>query len=175
MLFISPPFGNYVDFNNSLSITGSFTLHPRLGLIKQIVNTLRYSNYYGGWINKIGLRNKGIDWAIKNIPENKILSIAILNPSDISMFLEKIPKHRNIEINVSCPNTEKKMVSSGISDFINDHRKWCIIKISPNATEKEIDDYYKMGFRQFHCCNTIPIKEGVYIIVSSNSVWQIHI
>ena len=25
MLFISPPFGNYINFDNSISITGSFT------------------------------------------------------------------------------------------------------------------------------------------------------
>ena len=23
-----------------------------------------------------------------------------------------------------------------------------------------IDEYYKQGFRQFHCSNTIPVKEG---------------
>ena len=25
---------------------------------------------------------------------------------------------------------------------------------------KLVDSYYKQGFRQFHCSNTIPIKEG---------------
>ena len=39
MLFISPPFGNYLDFKNTISIKGSFTLYPRSGLIKQIFKT----------------------------------------------------------------------------------------------------------------------------------------
>ena len=55
---------------------------------------------------------------------------------------------------------KKKMVSEGISKFINPKRKWCIIKISPSATNFDIDNYYNMGFRQFHCCNTIPVTNG---------------
>ena len=31
MLFISPPFGNYIDLNNTISIRGSFTLNERKG------------------------------------------------------------------------------------------------------------------------------------------------
>ena len=71
MLFISPPFGNYVNLPNTIPITGSFTLQPRKGLFMQIIKTLRYSFEHGGWVNKIGLRNKGLDWALKNITEVK--------------------------------------------------------------------------------------------------------
>lgn len=160
MLFINPPFGNYITLPSTISIKGSFTLEPREGLIMQILKTLRYSFIYDGWVNKIGLRNKGIDWALKNTNERDILSIAILNKSDIPILNKKIPENRNIEINVSCPNAEKEVINSGISEFINNKRKWCIIKLSPKTTEKQIDEYYAMGFKQFHCCNTIPIKEG---------------
>tara|TARA_B100000424_G_C22900140_1_gene478728 strand:+ start:103 stop:810 length:708 start_codon:yes stop_codon:yes gene_type:complete len=162
MLFISPPFGNYISFNDdkTVSVAGSFTLHARNGLISQICKTLRYSFLYEGWVNKIGLRNKGIDWAIENVPSESILSLAILDKKDINVFLQRIPSTRNIEINVSCPNAEKNMVESGLSNFINKKRRWCIIKISPVCSETDIDNYYKMGFRQFHCCNTLPVKEG---------------
>ena len=160
MLFISPPFGNYISLDDTISVAGSFTLNPRYGLLGQIIKTLTYSYVHNGWINKIGLRNNGIDWALKNVSEKSILSVAILNKSDIKPLLEKIPENRNIELNISCPNTEKKMISSGLSDFINNRRKWCIIKISPTCSNTDIDNYYNMGFRQFHCCNTIPVKEG---------------
>ena len=66
MLLISPPFGNYLSLAKVISITGSFTLESQDGLLFQTINTLRYSFDYEGWINKIGLRNKGIDYAIKN-------------------------------------------------------------------------------------------------------------
>ena len=162
MLFISPPFGNYISCGDDtcVSVAGSFTLHPRNGLIGQIFRTLRYSFLYEGWINKIGLRNNGIDWALENVPCESILSLAILNKQDINVLLQKIPPTRNIEINISCPNAEKKMVESGLSNFINEKRRWCIIKISPVCSETDVDNYYKMGFRQFHCCNTLPVEEG---------------
>ena len=70
MLFISPPFGNYIGLPKTTRIYGSFTLKPRDGLLYHVITTLRYIPKYRGWVNKIGLRNKGIDWALKNVPEN---------------------------------------------------------------------------------------------------------
>jgi len=160
MFFINPPFGNYINLPYTYSIKGSFTLEPRSGLFNQILNTLRYSKKYNGWINKIGLINKGIDWALKNYNNNDIISIAILNKDDIPKLLEKIPKKQNLEINISCPNAEKKMINEDIEKFLNKDRKWCILKISPSMKNNDIDYFYRKGFRQFHCCNTIPIHEG---------------
>ena len=57
MLFINPPFGNYISLPNTISIKGSYTLHHRPGLISQIFKTLHYNKDFNGWINKIGLRN----------------------------------------------------------------------------------------------------------------------
>ena len=94
MLFISPPFGNYISLDDTISVAGSFTLNPRYGLLGQIIKTLTYSYVHNGWINKIGLRNNGIDWALKNVSEKSILSVAILNKSDIKPLLEKIPENR---------------------------------------------------------------------------------
>ena len=160
MFFISPPFGNYLNLPYTKAIKGSFTLHERTGLLGQIFKTLRYSNEHNGWINKIGLRNKGIDWAIKNHTPETILSIAILNNSDIDEMVKKLPKNQNIEINISCPNAEKSMIDENIHKFINDKRKWCVIKVSPLVTKGKLDSYYKVGFRQFHVSNTLPTERG---------------
>lgn len=160
MLFISPPFGNYLSLPQTVSIAGSFTNEPRDGLLLQILKTLRYSFKDRGWINKIGLRNKGIDWAIEHVPKNKIISVAILDEKEIPLLLKKIPNDRNIELNISCPNAEKEMVRKNLTYFINPTRKWCIIKISPHTSKDEIDNFYRMGFRQFHCCNTLPVTHG---------------
>ena len=164
--FISPPFGNYIETNKTQSIKGSFTLEPRDGLLQQIINTLYYSNYHNGWINKIGLRNPGIDYALKKYKNkatgynNNIISIAILKKSDIDQFLKKIPNNTNLEINVSCPNAEKSMVDENIHKFLNPNRKWCIVKVSPIITNDKLDEYYKKGFRQFHLSNTLPVLTG---------------
>ena len=47
VLFISPPFGNYINFPNTTSIRGSFTLNERPGKWLQIIKTLRYNFVYG--------------------------------------------------------------------------------------------------------------------------------
>ena len=75
-------------------------------------------------------------------------------------LVKKIPEDMNIEINISCPNMNKDMVEEDIQKFINEKRKWCILKLSPLCTEEKIDNFYQLGFRQFHCCNTLPTING---------------
>ena len=65
-----------------------------------------------------------------------------------------------MEINVSCPNAEKKMIDDEIHRFLNPNRKWCIVKVSPLIEKQKLDMYYENGFRQFHISNTLPIEEG---------------
>ena len=167
MLFISPPFGNYLNLPNTKPIKGSFTLEPRPGLINQIAKTLYFSKKDNGWVNKIGLRNKGIDFAIDKYKNswfpfyrNSIISIAILERDEVDKFIEKIPPEMPIEINVSCPNTEHSLISSKLKGFLNPERKWCSIKLSPYSSYNDVKDYYNDGFRIFHCSNTIPVKDG---------------
>ena len=50
MFFIAAPFGNYLKYENTISVSGTWTLKPRLGKIKQIIKTLRYTKR--GWVNK---------------------------------------------------------------------------------------------------------------------------
>jgi dihydroorotate dehydrogenase len=164
--FISPPFGNYLNLDQTTSIKGSFTLLPRGGLIVRAIMTIRYSMIHGDWINKMGLRNPGIDYAIKKYRNtDHIISVAILKETDVQRLNQKIPSDMNLELNVSCPNVEKndcekKLIDERLKCFLNGEREWCIIKLSPYVKEENIDFYYKEGFRQFHCSNTVPIPEG---------------
>ena len=162
MLFISPPFGNYLNLPNTNSIKGSFTLIPRTGLLLQICKTLRYDFTNKGWINKIGLRNKGIDWAIKTYKYDKqsIISIAIMDYKEIDILNNKIPKTMDLELNISCPNVKNNLIHDDLYKFLNNNRQWCCIKLSPHTDMSLIDKYYKQGFRQFHCCNTLPTIYG---------------
>ena len=57
-VYISPPFGSRISLKKTISIRGSFTPEPRKGLLKQTYKTLRHTKK--GWVNKIGLRNPGI-------------------------------------------------------------------------------------------------------------------
>lgn len=164
-LFISPPFGNYIHLPHTNCIKGSFTLEPRSGLFSQIIKTLHYSFYHNGWVNKIGLRNPGIDYALNKYrsqlrSSNFILSIAILKEEEIQKLLHRIPEDANLEINISCPNAETHMIDNGVNKFINPKRQWCILKVSPTIHHAKLDTYYNMGFRQFHMSNTIPTPNG---------------
>ena len=168
-LYISPPFGNYFGLlPGTTSIYGSFTLYPRPGLLSQIYKTLHYSRENKGWINKIGLRNPGIDYMINkwknswfaSFHKNNIVSIAILEHKDIDDLLNKIPTDMNLEINISCPNTEHTMIKQNVNKFLNPKRKHCSLKCSPLTTTDEVDKYYEMGFRTFHFSNTLPVKLG---------------
>ena len=92
--------------------------------------------------------------------KGEIISIAIMNKTDIGLILDKIPEDMDIELNVSCPNTENHMIDSGLKPFLNNKRNWCIIKLSPIQSCLSIDRYYEEGFRQFHASNTLPTEKG---------------
>ena len=102
--FISAPFGNYIKTKETISVTGSWTVQKRNGRIKQIVKTLRYTKR--GWVNKIGLRNPGLEYGLKHHKDNEVMSLAGINPNDWNIFCEQIPSNFDLEINLSCPNIE---------------------------------------------------------------------
>lgn len=160
MLFISPPFGNYIYLPKTIPIRGSFTLHERPGKWSQIFKTLRYIPHLKGWVNRIGLRNPGIDYAIKTYKNGQIISIAIMDEKEIKPIVDKIPENMNIELNVSCPNTDKHMINKGLKVFLNKKRNWCIIKLPPINYREDLNRFYEEGFRQFHVSNTLPTKFG---------------
>ena len=162
MLFISPPFGNYLRFDGCIPIRGSFTLRPRDGLFLQILKTLRYSTDHQGWVNQIGLRNRGLDYAVRTYSKGEVVSIAIQDAKQIPEIVQRIPSSMDIELNVSCPNVGKSIVqyTPELKSFLNDKRTWCIVKLPPDLPLQSIDAYYKDGFRQFHCCNTLSTGRG---------------
>lgn len=156
MYFISAPFGNYLKYKNVISVSGSWTLKPRPGRFFQILKTLRYTKR--GWVNKLGLRNKGIDYGIQ-YPRD-VLSIAAIDPEDWYLLYFKIPKSMSVEINISCPNISENL-GKGFNHFAHQgNRKWCIAKIPPTYLNHQIDHIVDSGFKQIHACNTLPTLKG---------------
>lgn len=95
-------------------------------LISQIIKTLNYDFNNKGWVNKIGLRNKGIDWAIKKYKFDKesIISIDIMD-------YKKILKNMDLELNIICPNVKNNLIHDDLYKLLNKEREWCSIKLSP--------------------------------------------
>jgi len=169
--FIAAPFGNYIKYkfrDNVISVTGSWTVEHRsgfLGRFLRVLKTMRYDRKRRGWKNKLGLPNEGIKVGLQKTKLNEIMSIAAIEDSDFKKLYKTVPMDQSLEINFSCPNLdEKKPLSWNDAYLFNispSSRKYCIAKISPIITIDQlaflIDD---LGFKQIHCCNTIPIKEG---------------
>lgn len=158
--YIAAPFGNYIKTKNTRSVLGSFTLYPREGLLLQILKTLRYKN--NSWYNAIGLRNPGLRAGLLNYnkDERDILSIAALEPGDWQIFNHDIPNYVDLELNLSCPNIEHfSDYNKGIEVFLNTDRI-VIAKLSPLTTSKTVQELIELGFTHFHCCNTLPTKDG---------------
>ena len=166
MYFISAPFGNFLDFKNTISVAGTFTVKPRPGRIKQIIRTLRYVRTDAGWSwrNKLGLRNPGLQAGMRSTNFKKILSVAAIDNTDWTTIFNSISKERNIELNVSCPNLESHKDTTSWKDFdkfaTKMNNEYCIVKIPPDATNKFIDRIVEMGYKQIHASNTLPTEQG---------------
>ena len=166
MYFISAPFGNYLQYINFLSgkpvisVTGTFTVKPRQGRIKQILRTLRYVHTKEGWTwrNQLGLRNPGIFKGIETTSPNSVMSISSLEPNDWRILYEAVPKNMSVELNISCPNVDAHPDLT--KAFAKDERKWCIVKVPPTVTNKQIDKIVKLGYNQIHASNTVPTAKG---------------
>ena len=162
--FISAPFGNYLQHTNFISgatcVTGTFTLKPRRGLFKQILKTLRYVPTEAGWTwrNQLGLRNPGIFKGIENTAWHSVMSIASLESNAWKILYEIVPKHMNVELNISCPNVDRH--PNLTKSFAKDKRKWCIVKVPPTITNKQLDRIVNLGYNQIHASNTLPTKKG---------------
>ena len=123
MLFISAPFGNYLKFENTISVIGTYTLHPRPGRLKQIIKTLRYIRGEG-WVNRLGLRNPGIESGLSKYKRyEEVLSIAGLNDNEWLQLLEAVPYNVDLELNLSCPNIEENGIPFHIIDISKEYKE----------------------------------------------------
>ncbi|AJI72349.1 hypothetical protein FTDG_01375 [Francisella tularensis subsp. novicida GA99-3548] len=162
-IIISPPFGKYLKFKETSNVYGSFTVNRRWGLIKQAIKTIRKIEK-NAWRNKIGLRNPGL--ANTNPPKRAqdIISLAALDMSDWHSFAEtlKLPKfaqHRNIEINIGCPNASIVDFPAELAPIFAG--KNISIKMPPTVDHNtKIREYLAVGITTFHLCNTIPTAKG---------------
>ena len=171
--FISAPFGNYIRSKKTISVAGTFTLHPRGNRLWSVLTTLRYSRKHNGWVNKLGLPNPGLHEGLCSVsenPQNNVMSIAETERGDFQRMNHIIPLDQSLEINLSCPNIERLNNINGSSTLPMDDarfftkvksRKWCIAKLSPLSSPEEIEFVIEeLGFTQLHFSNTLPINGG---------------
>ncbi len=166
--FIAAPFGNYIKHPNAISVTGTWTLYPQGNHFKSVMKTLRYDKENSGWVNRLGLPNPGLRVGLEKTWGYHILSIAETSEDEFLIMADMIPNTMNVEVNLSCPNLPKNTVPKLIDNdspmmftAFEKKRDWCIAKVSPFITEKELHHVVeKLNFRQIHLANTIPTNKG---------------
>jgi len=174
---ISAPFGNYIQPNGATPTLGTFTLLRRPGRVWRILKTVRYRRGQRAWVNKIGLRNPGIDWLADRVKRgridvaDKIVSIHGFDESQWMQLLEKITVIRPmaVELNMSCPNVGEidwppelfgravEAMKSGTGEIPG---AGVIVKLPPVNYAQMVEQAVAAGIRTFHCCNTLPVPEG---------------
>lgn len=119
-------------------------------------------------MNKIGLRNPGIDSLASKVSQGKViaadklLSIHGFTESDWWKLLDRCVeiKPLGIELNISCPNIGEiswpqelftRSMQSGIP---------IVVKIPPVRFERIYEAASEAGVRWLHCCNTLPVPAG---------------
>ncbi len=170
-LVISAPFGNYIQPEFATATMGTFTAARRGGILNRLWRmglTIRYYWKPKAWVNKIGLRNPGIDWVVNRVEagkidvSDKIVSVHGFVEADWWKLFEKIGqiKPMAVELNISCPNVGhiawpedlfERAVGTGVP---------VILKLPPVNFRGAFDSAYAAGIRIFHCCNTLPVPCG---------------
>ena len=157
--FISAPFGNYIKPEGCIPVTGTFTLEPRGNRFWAVLKTLRYNTAQQGWVNRLGLPNPGIRAGLEK--ESTVISIAEIEKGDFQRLNVLIPENQSIELNLSCPNLNKKLSWESAKCFDSEKREWCIAKLSPLTTPEELKFVVEfLGFTQLHFSNTLPTLQG---------------
>jgi len=170
-LIISAPFGNYIQPKGTTPTLGTFTALRRGGDLNRawsVLLTMRYYPRMKAWVNRIGLRNPGIDWLVDKCKagkidvSDKIVSIHGFTPDDWYVLLDKTAplKPLAIELNMSCPNVGH--ISWPVDLFSRAHATGVpiIAKIPPVNYDAMVEQAYAAGLRMLHCCNTLPNPGG---------------
>lgn len=170
-LIISAPFGNYIQPAGTTATLGTFTALRRGGVLNRawrVLLTVRYYPRMKAWVNKIGLRNPGIDWLVAKCQagkvdvSDKLVSIHGFTAEDWYTLLEKTAplKPMAIELNMSCPNVGHIAWPEDLFERAAATGVPIIVKVPPVNYDTMIEQAYAAGLRMLHCCNTLPNPGG---------------
>jgi dihydroorotate dehydrogenase len=167
-LFVSAPFGNYLQPAGTVATLGTFTALRRPGRLWRILRTVRYYPRLRAWVNKIGLRNPGIGWLERKAAAgaldlgDRLVSVHGFSAADWWLLLDAIARLRpaGVELNMSCPNVGEidwpeplfeRALATGVP---------VVVKLPPVQFETMFERALAAGVRGFHACNTLPIPAG---------------
>jgi len=172
-IIISAPFGNYLNVDGATRTVGSFTLHPRGGVVWRtwrVAATVRYSWRMQSWRNKLGLPNPGIEsWiqhylrqgTIHRNPDT-VVSVYGWNAKEWTSLVRQVydATPYPVELNLSCPNVDHVFPVEDVAAAVAVDPTRIIAKLAPLNWMPVAEKLWHMGVRAFHCCNTIWTPGG---------------
>ena len=167
-LVVSAPFGNYVRPRGATATLGTFTLKRRHGRVWRVLRTVRYDPFGRSWVNRIGLRNPGVDWLSGKAADGQvsvsdaIVSIHGFDELEWGALIEKVAalSPLAIELNVSCPNVGERTWPGALFRDAVASGAAVIVKVPPVRYEAMVERALEDGVRVLHCCNTLPVPAG---------------
>lgn len=169
-LVISAPFGNYIQPTGTTPTLGTFTALRRGGrpaAFGRAVLTMRYYRRLQAWVNRIGLRNPGIESVVRRAPHGKPLSEAIVSvhgfdDAEWLLLLDRIRHLRPlaVELNISCPNVGELSWPADLFARAVDTGVPVIVKVPPIRYEPMADAAVGAGVTWLHATNTLPVAKG---------------
>jgi len=167
-VIIAAPFGNYIQPAGCTPTLGTFTAQARPGRLQRILLTVRYYPRLKAWVNKIGLRNPGIDWLLAKANagqmdvSDKIVSIHGFEDSEWTTLIDKLAsiKPLAMELNMSCPNVGHVNWPEDLFERAMATSLPVIVKLPPVNYQQMAQQAVDAGVGLFHCCNTLPVPAG---------------
>lgn len=167
-LIISAPFGNYIQPEGMTATLGTFTAAARPGRVWRILRTVRYYRRLGAWVNRIGLRNPGIDWLARRVAagridaSDKLVSVHGFDADDWAALLDKTAalSPGGVELNMSCPNVGEIDWPTDLFSRAVGTGSPVVVKLPPINYDIIAEQALAAGVRAFHCCNTLPVPGG---------------
>lgn len=156
-IFIAPPFGNWITRRDCISVRGTYTLEPRPGLLRHALATVR--PVPGGWVNKVGLRNKGVRRA-KVQPPHAVSIVALNGDGEWLALSEALPPLTTVEVNLGCPNEDFcPIVPRVLARICQRHR--VIVKLPSTGPWLHLLAMAEQaGAGALHLSNTLPSPRG---------------
>lgn len=169
-LVISAPFGNYIQPIGTTPTVGTYTALRRGGrpaAFGRALLTVRYYRRLGAWVNRIGLRNPGIESLLGGSVHGRpigacLLSVHGFTDAEWTLLLDRVARLRPlaVELNISCPNVGEltwpphlfaEAVTTGVP---------VIVKLPPIHYEGLAEQARDQGVQWFHATNTLPVPNG---------------
>jgi dihydroorotate dehydrogenase len=167
---ISAPFGNYIQPRGTTPTLGTFTALRRGGrqaAFGRAMLTVRYYRRLGAWVNRIGLRNPGIDSLVTAPPYGRpvsecLVSIHGFGDAEWHLLLRRVQALRplGVELNISCPNVGEhtwpdRLFADAVAVGVP-----VIVKLPPVRYQELAASAFDQGVTWFHATNTLPVPGG---------------